>query len=59
MSILGKGMSSKSTGSGADTDRDEKGDHIVVLKIAIPTTLTKEQKMAIENYAKVEEKMNL
>lgn len=59
MSILGKGMQSKSAGSGADTDRDEKGDHIVVFKIAIPSALTKEQKAAIESYAKVEDRMNL
>lgn len=58
MSILGKGSYSKS-GSGADTDRDEKGDHIVVFKIAIPNSLTKEQKQALESYAKVEDKMNL
>ena len=59
MSILGRGASSKSAGSGADTDRDEKGDHVVVFKIAIPTTLTKDQKLALENYAKVEDRMNL
>lgn len=58
MSILGKGMSSKSAaGSGADSD--ERGDHIVVVRIAIPSALTKEQKQAIENYAKVEDRMNL
>ena len=42
MSILGKGQLSKGAGSGADTDREDKGDHIVVLKVTIPTSLTKE-----------------
>ena len=58
MSVLGKGTYSR-TGSSADTDRDEKGDHIVVFKIAIPNSLTKEQKQALESYAKVEDRLNL
>lgn len=57
MTVLGKG-SSKSA-SGHESDRDEKGDHIIQFKIAIPNTLSKEQKQALESYAKVEDRMNL
>ena len=33
---------------------EEKGDHIVTVKIQIPKTLNKQQKQALESYAKIE-----
>ena len=37
-------------------NQNEKGAHIVNIKISIPTTLTPAQRQALEAYAKVEDK---
>jgi len=45
MAILGKQNNAK----------EERGDHIVTFNIEVPKSLTKQQKTALEQYAKVEE----